>query len=59
MDRKHILMEVGEILDKYCNGCFIKSCFRKEFGKNYAQSFCINKCTVGQKLQEYGKKLLS
>lgn len=57
MDRKQVLMEVSDILDTYCNDCFVKSHFRKEYGKNYAQSFCIHQCTVGEKLKEYGKKL--
>ncbi|MEC0612932.1 zinc-finger domain-containing protein, partial [Bacillus spizizenii] len=31
--------------------------FRKEFGKTYAHPFCINKCTVGEKLKAYGDVL--
>ncbi|MDF0727909.1 zinc-finger domain-containing protein [Cytobacillus sp. S13-E01] len=57
MNKKLIRLEVGEILDTYCQDCFLKSYFRKEYGKKYAQSFCINKCTVGQKLKNYGQKL--
>ncbi|MFT4414141.1 zinc-finger domain-containing protein [Fredinandcohnia humi] len=57
MDRKKLLLEVGEVLDTYCQDCFVKEFFRKERGKRYAQSFCIKNCTVGEKLKEYGRKL--
>lgn len=57
MNRKELFSEVGEILDTYCKDCFLKSHFRKEYGKKYAQTFCIKKCTVGQRLKEYGDKL--
>ena len=54
MNKRTIRQEVGEILDKYCDGCFLKSYHRSSFGKNYALSFCNQQCTVGEKLQEYG-----
>ncbi|MFC4322744.1 zinc-finger domain-containing protein [Litchfieldia salsa] len=57
MNRKKLIEEVGEILDTYCKDCFLKAQNRKEFGKAYAQTFCINKCTVGETLKEYGKRL--
>jgi hypothetical protein len=57
MNRKQLLSEVGEILDTYCHDCFLKAHHRKEGGKSNAQNFCIKNCTVGQKLQEYGKRL--
>ncbi|WP_102346493.1 zinc-finger domain-containing protein [Bacillus sp. Marseille-P3661] len=57
MDKKQLIRSVGELLDTYCNGCFLIHHHRKEFGKKYAQSFCINKCTVGESLQKIGKKL--
>ncbi|MBD8068145.1 zinc-finger domain-containing protein [Bacillus sp. PS06] len=57
MERKKIIEEVGEILDTYCNDCFLKTHNRKEYGKSYAQVFCIKKCTVGETLREYGRKL--
>jgi hypothetical protein len=57
LDRKQLITEVNDLLEMYCEGCFLNSHFRKEQGKKYAQSFCIKQCTVGQKLKEYGKKL--
>lgn len=43
----------------YCDGCFLKSTFRKEYGKTYAQAFCIQRCTVGEQMRQYGEMLLS
>ncbi|GMB09695.1 uncharacterized protein DUF2602 [Thermolongibacillus altinsuensis] len=57
MNRKEILDHLNEIIDTYCEGCFLKSALRKEYSKTYAQSFCIHQCTVGKKIQEYGKML--
>lgn len=59
MDPKTLRQEVGELLDTYCDGCFLKQHHRSQYGKKYAQSFCIKKCTVGQTLKEYGNKLLN
>jgi hypothetical protein len=56
-ERKEILAKLSEIHDRYCEGCFLKATFRKEFGKTYAQSFCINQCTVGEMIKQYGMKL--
>lgn len=56
LDKKAIYKELTELQDEYCKDCFIKQ-FRKEFGKTYAHSFCINKCTVGEKLKSYGDVL--
>ncbi|WP_078409587.1 zinc-finger domain-containing protein [Priestia abyssalis] len=58
MERKQLLEEVTQMLDYYCQDCFIKRTFNKEKGKNYAQSFCINQCTIGEKIQKYGRLLL-
>ena len=57
MDKKMIFKELTELHDEYCKDCFIKKQFRKEFGKTYAHSFCINKCTVGEKLKQFGDVL--
>ncbi|MFS0863308.1 zinc-finger domain-containing protein [Fredinandcohnia sp. 179-A 10B2 NHS] len=57
MERRKLITEVGEMLDTYCQDCFVKEYFRKENGKRFAQTFCIKNCTVGQKLKEYGKRL--
>ncbi|MBB2481565.1 MULTISPECIES: zinc-finger domain-containing protein [Heyndrickxia] len=57
MERKKLLKEVDSIIEYYCEGCFIKSTLQKEHGKTFAHRFCIEKCTVGEKLKEFGKKL--
>lgn len=58
INRKKILMEVGEILDKYCTECLVKQTLRKDYGKNHAQSFCINGCTVGAEIKTLGDQLV-
>ncbi len=57
VDQKEVLLEVSELLDMYCENCFLNSHFKKEQGKFFAQQFCIKECTIGQKLKEYGKFL--
>ncbi|MFD1738443.1 zinc-finger domain-containing protein [Bacillus salitolerans] len=57
MEQKKVLLEVNHLLDTYCEQCFLNSYFKKEYGKCYAQRFCIHECTVGQKLKKYGEKL--
>ncbi|ASS99819.1 MULTISPECIES: zinc-finger domain-containing protein [Geobacillus] len=57
--RKEILDQIAWLEETYCDGCFLKSTFRKEYGKTYAQSFCIQQCTVGEQMQQYGEMLLS
>ncbi|EMT44954.1 MULTISPECIES: zinc-finger domain-containing protein [Anoxybacillus] len=58
MKRKDVLFQLNELLDTYCEGCFVKSTLRKERGKSYAQSFCIQTCTIGWKIQQCGKLLV-
>ncbi|ADU93734.1 MULTISPECIES: zinc-finger domain-containing protein [Geobacillus] len=58
-ERKEILEQIARLEETYCDGCFLKSTFRKEYGKTYAQSFCIQQCTVGEQMRRYGEKLLS
>lgn len=57
MERKQIIKEVGEILDTYCEDCFLKRHHRYTHSKSYALNFCLNQCTVGEKLKSYGRKL--
>ncbi|MGG3922437.1 zinc-finger domain-containing protein, partial [Geobacillus thermodenitrificans] len=51
--------QIAWLEETYCDGCFLKSTFRKEYGKTYAQSFCIQQCTVGEQMRQYGEMLLS
>ncbi|KAA0550164.1 zinc-finger domain-containing protein [Bacillus sp. BGMRC 2118] len=57
MRQRRVIHEVSELLDHYCEQCFVNTHFKKEFGKRYAQRFCIKECTVGERLKEYGKIL--
>ncbi|AEH53293.1 hypothetical protein B4098_0005 [Heyndrickxia coagulans] len=57
MERKQLIREVDKILKTYCEGCFLKSHFRKTRGKKYAHQFCIRQCTVGEQLKKYGDRL--
>ncbi|MEH7202036.1 zinc-finger domain-containing protein [Bacillus safensis] len=58
MDKKTAVQELTYLQDTYCSDCLIKKHFRKEYGKKYAHSFCIQQCTVGEKIKEYGQTLL-
>ncbi|MBM7663252.1 hypothetical protein JOC85_004123 [Bacillus mesophilus] len=57
MKQRKAIVEVSEILDTFCESCFVHSYFKKEYGKCKAHKFCIKECTVGQKLKEYGRIL--
>ncbi|WP_343031348.1 zinc-finger domain-containing protein [Metabacillus lacus] len=52
-----MLLKITCMMDTYCEDCFLKKHFRKEKGKNFAHSFCINQCTVGQEIRDTGKQL--
>ncbi|WP_367590106.1 zinc-finger domain-containing protein [Heyndrickxia ginsengihumi] len=39
MERKQLLQEVNELLSTYCDGCFLKTYFRKEYGKKMLINF--------------------
>jgi hypothetical protein len=52
-----VIGKLDEILATYCEDCLLKAHFRKEYGKKYAHRFCIEQCTVGQKIKELGKNL--
>lgn len=58
LNKKQTLSEISEIVDTYCVDCLLKKHFRNDYGKRYAHSFCINKCTVGEKLKKMGEKLI-
>lgn len=55
--RKELLTHVEALMEEYCEGCFLHKQMIKEGGRRSAHRFCISKCTIGEKLQEYGKKL--
>ncbi|PLS03545.1 zinc-finger domain-containing protein [Neobacillus cucumis] len=55
--RKELLSQVEGLMNQYCNGCFLHKYLKREDGRRAAHRFCITQCTVGEQLQEYGKKL--
>ncbi|MBG9581649.1 hypothetical protein ABE42_21130 [Bacillus thuringiensis] len=57
MDRKQLITEVNDLLETYCEGCFLREHNRKTNSKYYAHSFCIRQCTVGETLKKYGEQL--
>ena len=57
MNKFSIINEIDEMLNTYCEGCFVKRQIRKEQGKTAAHRFCISDCTVGSQLQFLGNEL--
>ncbi|TDQ41467.1 zinc-finger domain-containing protein [Aureibacillus halotolerans] len=57
MKQKSAIVEVGKLLDEYCEGCFLKTHNKKRMGKRSAHQFCIQNCTVGQQLKALGSIL--
>jgi hypothetical protein len=57
MIRRELLDHVEVLMNMYCEGCFLHKHLKKEGGRRVAHRFCITQCTIGEKLQEYGKKL--
>ena len=55
--RKELLSQVESLMQQYCEGCFLHEHLKKEGGRRLAHRFCISQCTVGDRIQEYGKKL--
>ena len=51
MDKKQLITEVNDLLETYCEGCFLREHNRKTNSKYYAHSFCIRQCTVGETLK--------
>ncbi|MDW0111573.1 MULTISPECIES: zinc-finger domain-containing protein [Sporosarcina] len=57
MDKLSIMKEIDELLDTYCEGCFVKRQQRKDSGKTKAHQFCIQTCTIGEQLQFLGNEM--
>ncbi|RST72945.1 zinc-finger domain-containing protein [Siminovitchia acidinfaciens] len=58
MNRSKVMKEINHLLKEYCEDCFLKKHFRKEYSKTYAHHFCIKQCTVGESLQRKGNLLI-
>ncbi|MCU9613649.1 zinc-finger domain-containing protein [Caldibacillus lycopersici] len=56
-NRKELMENIENLLDTYCNGCFLFQHNKNENGRRYAHQFCIKKCTVGDQLKKIGQKL--
>ncbi|MDR4442624.1 zinc-finger domain-containing protein, partial [Bacillus cereus] len=48
---------VNDLLETCGEGCFLREHNRKTNSKDYAHSFWIRKCTVGETLKKYGEQL--
>jgi hypothetical protein len=57
MNKTNVMNEITEILDVYCEECFVKRQLSKEQGKTGAHRFCITTCTIGEQLQFLGQEL--
>ncbi|WP_160721227.1 zinc-finger domain-containing protein [Bacillus sp. USDA818B3_A] len=56
--RKELLSQLEGLMNQYCSGCFLHEHLKKEDGRRAAHRFCISQCTIGEKLREYGKRLI-
>lgn len=57
MNKKQVIKEVHDLVQEYCEDCFLYKHLRETHSRNVAQKFCIKECSVGEKLQELGDKL--
>lgn len=57
MERIDVMHDIDTIMDKYCDGCFLKKALAKERGKTAAHRFCIKGCTVGDQLRFLGNEM--
>lgn len=57
LNRAELLEDLQCTMTQYCEGCFLYRFLKKSEGKRAAHRFCISQCTVGEKLQGYGKRL--
>lgn len=54
-----LMDKVNDLLDTYCTDCFLRKYLRRTYGKNHAQRFCIQQCSVGDELKTYGNMLIN
>lgn len=58
MDKNTVIKDIDELTDTYCADCPIKKVLRSSRGKSGAHRFCIEMCSVGEKLQFLGNELM-
>jgi len=52
------MKDIDELHDMYCADCLVIKQLRKERGKPGAHRFCIEACTIGERLQFLGEELM-
>ncbi|ARD49500.1 hypothetical protein SporoP37_16075 [Sporosarcina sp. P37] len=57
MNKVLVMKEINQLLDIYCEGCYVKKQLTKERGKTGAHQFCISDCTIGDQLQFLGREI--
>lgn len=57
MNKKQVIKEVHDLVQEYCEDCFLYKHLRDTSNRKVAQQFCIKECSVGERLQEYGDQL--
>lgn len=57
MKKVAVMKEINQLLDIYCEGCYVKKQLTDERGKTGAHQFCISGCTIGDQLQFLGKEI--
>lgn len=58
IEKVTVMKDIDELHDTYCSDCLVIQQLRKERGKTRAHRFCIEACSVGEKLQFLGEELL-
>ncbi|UXR79378.1 MULTISPECIES: zinc-finger domain-containing protein [unclassified Staphylococcus] len=56
-EKRRAIDMIDTLMADYCTQCLIKSHLRKEESKTSAHHFCIQQCSVGQRIQALGKHL--
>lgn len=58
MNKNTVMKDIDALTDTYCNDCPIRRDLRETRGKAGAHRFCIEQCSVGEKLQFLGQELM-
>lgn len=58
MNKIDVMKDIDELTDTYCVDCPIRKVLRASVGKSKAHRFCIESCSVGERLQFLGNELI-
>lgn len=58
IEKETIIEEIDLMMETYCTNCLVKEALSTERGKKGAHRFCIESCTIGEKIQWVGQELL-